>query len=206
MAKINDKTQAPVDMPALDFDKIEGARDSITRRPYIDWKKLAGRDHSNKNFVLAGFLIEGGIPLNNPKGAERKQDFHLGAIIELTHPCKAVVGEEIVDCKPGDEVVFSYGSGEGDLGRHLQPLFGHDVMFWVAIRPNGDMDLNNGNAPMKLYSMKVGEVGALAPKRRTGRYLLGGPTAKVAQVIEAPKGVSTQAKANASSQVDALES
>lgn len=207
MSKINDKTQAPVST-ALDFDKIDGARESITRRPVCDWPEFAGRDNSNKAYVVAGRLIEL-VKMNNPKGADRKDDFWWAAILEVTHAVKAKMGEETIDVLPElgskSEVYVPIGSDQTDTAKHLFPLVGHEMMFWVALQPNGTLDVGAGKNEMKLFNVKIGETGKYAPIKRTGRYLLGGSTAKAAEVIAPPTGATPSQVAAARSTVSQLQ-
>jgi hypothetical protein len=154
----------------LDFDNIPDApREIQARRPMLKWKKLADPGNANTKFVVGGWLL-GAEYLPNPKGASRKEDGFWVAIVELTHPCKAVDGDEIVTAQPGTEVYVPFGKFTTDLGKQLSPMLGKKTMFWVAIRPDGEIP--TANNPMRKFKVKPGEKGELAPQIREGRYLV----------------------------------
>lgn len=197
MTDIKNQKQAPA---AFDFDKAKGSaavEQSITRYPVVEWKELAGEKNDNKAIVVCGYVVAS-HRLNNPKGAERKTDFWLAAVVRLTHPCPAIItgekGKERIMAQPGDEVYVPYGSDETDLAKHLQPLLGLEMMFWAAIRPDGVVKMDAGRNPMRKFEVLIGKEGEYAPIKRTGKYLLG--MAKEPLQIEAPKDA-TPAQQNA---------
>ena len=171
----------------VDLDNLGGTREIVSRRPMIKWDLLAGRENNNKKFKVAGWLIEA-VAMNNPKGSTRQDDHWTAYIVELTHPCKAVIdGDNIVTVEAGKEVYVPAGI---ELAKQLDGYLGHDEMFWIILGPDGEIDLKNGNRPMRKFKVRAGEVGGevlgvkVAPRHREGRYLLGGK--KTANVIAAP--------------------
>jgi hypothetical protein len=125
--------------------------------------------------------------MNNPKGAKREDDFWTAFIVELTHPCMAKVDDQLVLIPAGKEVYVPAGI---ELAKQLDGYLGHSEMFWIIIGPDGEIDLKNGNRPMRKFKVRSGEAGGevlgvrVAPRKREGRYLLGGKP--VANVIHAP--------------------
>jgi hypothetical protein len=206
MSDIKKNVQAQNPAPGFDFDKAKKSgetEESIVRRPVIDWPELAGRDNDNKAIVVCGHLIEF-HKLNNPKGAERATDYWLAAVILLTHPCPAILNGERIIAEKNTEVYVPMGSEQVDLTKHLEPLLGHNEMFWIAIRPNGVQDVGKGKNPMKVFEVIRGTKGEFAPIKRQGRYLLGGPTSKAPALVEAPANATPAQKNAAAQTVSAL--
>lgn len=204
MSETKRSTQAPI----FDFDKAKsagGISQSIVRRPVVQWTELAGEKNDNKSIVVCGHLVCT-HRMNNPKGAKRDTDFWLAAVIRLTHECPVIVkgekGDERIIAKPGDEVYVPFGSDGVDLAKHIEPLLGHPLMFWVAIRPDGVVKLDAGRNPMRKFEVLVGEANEFAPLKRVGKDLA--LASKDPLIIDAPEATQAQVN-NARETVNALQ-